>query len=160
MKYPEINVGDKVKVYKQRGALEKEWVGDYKPDTTTVTDITNSLGQKFYKVMGESKPFIRSEILLIRKMKEDEVAPQEPQRAPYLSSKSERIIKRDAKARQKENQQRLMEKKTAIEAKATEGARTHNAEVDKLARSVADKERLKKGLSRMSWRREPIQGLA
>ena len=160
MKYPEINVGDKVKVYKQRGALEKEWVGDYKPDTTTVTDITKSLGQKFYKVMGESKPLIRSEILLIRKMKEDEVAPQEPQRAPYLSSKSERIIKRDAKARQKENQQRLMEKKTAIKAKATEDAKTHNAEADKLARSVADKERLKKGLSRMNWRGEPLQGLA
>ena len=39
MKYPEINVGDKVKVFKQRGALEKEWVGDYKPDSTTVTNI-------------------------------------------------------------------------------------------------------------------------
>ena len=118
-----------------------------------------SLGQKFYKVMGESKPFIRPEILLIRKLKENEVAPQEPQRVPYLSSKSERIIKRDDQACQKENQQRLMEKKTAIKAKATEDAKTHNTEVDKVARSVADKERLKKGLSRMNWRGEPLQGL-
>ena len=53
-----------------------------------------------------------------------------------------------------------MEKKTAIKAKATEDAKTHNAEADKLARSVADKERLKKGLSRMNWRGEPLQGLA
>ena len=60
MKYPEINVGDKVKVYKQRGALEKEWVGDYKPDTTTVTDVTKSLGQKFYKLMGESLALIHT----------------------------------------------------------------------------------------------------
>ena len=67
MKYPEINIGDKVKVFKQRGALEKEWVGDYKPGTTTVTNITKSLGQTFYKVTGESKPFITSEILLISK---------------------------------------------------------------------------------------------
>ena len=93
-------------------------------------------------------------------MKEDEVAPQEPQRAPYLSSKSERITKRDAKACQKENQQRLMEKKAAVKAQAEQKAKTHNAEVEKLARSVADKERLNKGLPRMNWRGEPIQGLA
>ena len=61
MKYPEINIGDKVRVFKQRGALEKEWVGDYKPGTTTVTNITKNLGQTCYKVPGESKPFIKSE---------------------------------------------------------------------------------------------------
>ena len=77
-KYPEINIGDKVKVYKQRGALEKEWMGDYKPDTTTVTEITKSLGQTFYKVIGEGKSFIRSEILLVSKKLEDEVAAREP----------------------------------------------------------------------------------
>ena len=79
---------------------------------------------------------------------------------PYLSRKREQIIKRDNKQLLKENQQRLMEKKTAFKAQAEQKAKTHNAEVDKLARSVADKERLKKGLSRMNWRGEPIQGLA
>ena len=167
-KYPEINIGDTVKVYKQRGALEKEWIGDYKPDTTTVTEITKSLGQTFYKVIGEGKPFIRSEILLVRKIREDEVAPQDPIPELYLSNKREQIIKRDNKALQKANLQMLNEKKKDIDkqikeeaktakAKGKEETKTYNA--NKKARDTADKARLKKGLSRTNWRGEPIKGL-
>ena len=167
-KYPEINIGDTVKVYKQRGALEKEWIGDYKPDTTTVTEITKSLGQTFYKVIGEGKPFIRSEILLVRKIREDEVAPQDPIPELYLSNKREQIIKRDNKALQKANLQMLNEKKKDIDkqikeeaktakAKGKEETKTYNA--NKKARDIADKARLKKGLSRTNWRGEPIKGL-
>ena len=167
-KYPEINIGDTVKVYKQRGALEKEWIGDYKPDTTTVTEITKSLGQTFYKVIGEGKPFIRSEILLVRKIREDEVAPQDPIPELYLSNKREQIIKRDNKALQKANLQMLNEKKKDIDkqikeeakaakAKGKEDTKTYNA--NKKARDIADKARLKKGLSRTNWRGEPIKGL-
>ena len=167
-KYPEINIGDTVKVYKQRGALEKEWIGDYKPDTTTVTEITKSLGQTFYKVIGEGKPFIRSEILLVRKIREDEVAPQEAIPELYLSNKREQIIKRDNKALQKANLQMLNEKKKDIDkqikeeakaakAKGKEDTKTYNA--NKKARDTADKARLKKGLSRTNWRGEPIKGL-
>ena len=167
-KYPEINIGDTVKVYKQRGALEKEWIGDYKPDTTTVTEITKSLGQTFYKVIGEGKPFIRSEILLVRKIREDEVAPQEAIPELYLSNKREQIIKRDNKALQKANLQMLNEKKKDIDkqikeeaktakAKGKEETKTYNA--NKKARDTADKARLKKGLSRTNWRGEPIKGL-
>jgi hypothetical protein len=170
-KYPEINIGDTVKVYKQRGALEKEWIGDYKPDTTTVTEITKSLGQTFYKVIGEGKPFIRSEILLVRKIREDEVAPQEAIPELYLSNKREQIIKRDNKLLQKENMQRLADKKKDIDkqikeeakaakAKAKEDTKNYNAEWNKLARKKADKARLKKGLSRTNWRGEPIKGFA
>ena len=170
-KYPEINVGDRVKVYKQRGALEKEWIGDYKPDTTTVTDITKSLGQTFYKVIGEGKPFLRSEILLVRKIREDEISPQDPIPELYLSSKREQIIKRDNKLLQKENMQRLTDKKKDIDkqikeeakaakAKAKEDTKNYNAEWNKLARKKADKARLKKGLSRTNWRGEPIKGFA
>ena len=162
-KYPEINIGDTVKVYKQRGALEKEWIGDYKPDTTTVTEITKSLGQTFYKVIGEGKPFLRSEILLVRKIREDEVAPQEAIPELYLSNKREQIIKRDNKLLQKENMQRLADKKKDIDkqikeeakaakAKAKEDTKNYNAEWNKLARKKADKARLKKGLSRTNWR--------
>ena len=160
MKYPEIDIGDKVKVFKQRGALEKEWVGDYKTGTTTVTNITKSLGQTFYKVIGESKPFIKSEILLISKKRKDDVAPHNPQPAPYLSHKREQIIERDNKQHLKENLEKLIAKKTAIKANAIQEAKGHKAGVDKVARSVTDKERLKKGLSRMNWRGEPIHGLA
>ena len=167
-KYPEINIGDTVKVYKQRGALEKEWIGDYKPDTTTVTEITKSLGQTFYKVIGEGKPFIRSEILLVSKKLEDEVAPREPIPEPNLSNKREQIIKRDNKVLQKANLQMLKDKKKdvdkqvkeeakAAKAKAKEDAKTYNA--NKKARDVVEKARLKKGLSRTNWRGEPSKGL-
>lgn len=167
-KYPEINIGDTVKVYKQRGALEKEWIGDYKPDTTTVTEITKSLGQTFYKVIGEGKPFIRSEILLVRKIREDEVAPQEAIPELYLSNKREQIIKRDNKALQKANTQRLTDKKKDIDKQIKEEAKaakakgkedTQNYNATKKARDIADKARLKKGLSRTNWRGEPIKGI-
>ena len=144
MKYPEINIGDKVKVFKQRGALEKEWVGDYKPCTTTVTNITKSLGQTFYKVTEESKPFIRSEILLSSKKTPDAVLPEDHEPAPYLSRKREQITKRDNKQLLKENQHRHMGKKQAIKANAIEEAKGRNAEVDKVARSIAEQNRQQK----------------
>ena len=112
-----------MKVYKQRGALEKEWIGEYKPDTTTVTDITKSLGQTFYKVIGEAKPFLRSEILLVRKIREDEISPQDPIPEPSLSSKREQIIKRDNTILQKENMQRLTDKKKDIDKQIKEEAK-------------------------------------
>ena len=120
---------------------------------------TQPRSQSFYKVIGESKPFIRSEILLISKKKPDDVTPEDPEPAPYLSKKREQIIKRDNKQLLKENKQRLLAKKTAIKANAIEEAKGHNAEVDKVARSVAEKNRREKGLSRMNWRGEPLAGL-
>ena len=135
-KYPEINIGDTVKVYKQRGALEKEWIGDYKPDTTTVTEITKSLGQTFYKVIGEGKPFLRSEILLVRKIREDEVAPQEAIPELYLSNKREQIIKRDNKLLQKENMQRLADKKKDIDKQIKEEAKAAKAKAKEDAKTI------------------------
>ena len=79
---------------------------------------------------------------------------------PYLSRKREQIIKRDNKPLLKDNHQRLMAKKTAIKANAIEDAKGHNADINKLAKGAADKERQQKGLSRMSWRGEPLAGLA
>jgi predicted ATP-dependent protease len=108
--------------------------------------------------------------LLVRKIREDEVAPQEAIPELYLSNKREQIIKRDNKLLQKENMQRLADKKkdidkqikeeAAAKAKAKEDTKNYNAEWNKLARKKADKARLKKGLSRTNWRGEPIKGFA
>ena len=52
-----------------------------------------------------------------------------------------------------------MAKKAAIKANAIQDAKGHNAEVNTLAGSVVDRERTQTGLSKMTWRGEPPQGL-
>ena len=133
-----------------------------------MTEITTSLGQTFYKVVGEGKPFIRSEILLVSKKHKDDVTPQEAIPEPRLSSKREQIIKRDNKALQKANMQMLKEKKKEVDKQMKEEAKAAKAKgkeddktnkANKKAKDMVDKERLKKGLSRTNWRGEPIKGL-
>ena len=63
-KYPEISVGDTVKVYKKT-KLDKERVSNYWPKKYKVEAIETSFGQKFYKVEGFKKDLMRSELLLI-----------------------------------------------------------------------------------------------
>ena len=64
-KYPELNVGDKVKIYRKRKKFDKERVPVWEDDYTTITDIKEAHGQKLYKVEGSPIPFIRSNILKI-----------------------------------------------------------------------------------------------
>ena len=64
-KYPEISVGDTVKVYKKKDKLDKERVSNYWPKKYKVEAIETSFGQKFYKVEGFKKDLMRSELLLI-----------------------------------------------------------------------------------------------
>ena len=64
-KYPEISVGDIVKVYKKKTKLDKERVSNYLPKKFKVVAIETSLGQKFYKVEGMERALMRSELLLI-----------------------------------------------------------------------------------------------
>ena len=63
-KYPEISVGDIVKVYKKnkarQGASVELLAKKYK-----VEAIETSFGQKFYQVEGFKKVLMRSELLLI-----------------------------------------------------------------------------------------------
>ncbi len=75
--YPELKVGDKVKVYRQKSALAKEVVGDYKYNAAVITNIMRRNGQTFYKVEGEGKPLLRSDILLFK-----EGVPEEGSGAP------------------------------------------------------------------------------
>ena len=64
-KYPEISVGDIVKVYKKKTKLDKERVSNYWPKKYKVEAIETSFGQKFYQVEGFKKVLMRSELLLI-----------------------------------------------------------------------------------------------
>ena len=69
--YPEIHVGDYVRIRKKKDKLDKERVPMWTTDTHRVERIHESMGQKFYTVPlrpGEGKrpkDLIRSDILLV-----------------------------------------------------------------------------------------------
>ena len=64
-KYPNVEVGDKVKLYKKKGRFDKENVSVWLPHTHEVALITHSMGQEFYHISGHAKPFLRHEILKV-----------------------------------------------------------------------------------------------
>ena len=64
-KYPTITVGDSVKVFKKKDKLDKERVSNWTKESYKVEEITESIGQPFYKLEGRPKPLMRNEILLV-----------------------------------------------------------------------------------------------
>ena len=64
-KYPEISVGDTVRVYKKKDKLDKERVSNYLPKKFKVVAIETSFGQQFYRVEGMARALMRSELLRI-----------------------------------------------------------------------------------------------
>ena len=64
-KYPEINIGDSVRVFQKKKAFDKERVNRWTTEKYTVEAITEEFDQKFYKVSDWPKPFIRHEILKV-----------------------------------------------------------------------------------------------
>ena len=64
-KYPEVKVGDEVRVFKKRKDYAKERVSIWDPEDRTVEEIIEYNGQPFYKVNGKQHEYSRSEILLI-----------------------------------------------------------------------------------------------
>ena len=71
-----------------------------------ITGIEQSVGQTFYKVEGVGKPFLRSDILLIKESEEGD------ETEPYVSYKRKRII-----AREKNKELREQRAKQVAEAK-------------------------------------------
>ena len=102
-KYPEIHVGDEVKVYKQRGVHQKEVVSDYPNAPVKVKKITKSLGQTFYEVEGNSFPVLRADLVLYRKGDKRVVAEAEEEAAKpeHISYKRMRVRARVARLEKK-----------------------------------------------------------
>jgi hypothetical protein len=61
--YPDVNVGDKVRIYKKKSKFAKERVGVWTNTIHTVEDIKESQGQNFYYVKDRERPLLRYEIL-------------------------------------------------------------------------------------------------
>ena len=63
--YPDINVGDRVKIYTKKKLFHKEHVSVWSKDSYEVVDIDISHGQQFYKLKDNTRPFMRHEILKV-----------------------------------------------------------------------------------------------
>ena len=63
--YPEINVGDTVKIYKKKDKLDKERLSVWGYKTYTVQDIQEFNDQQLYKIEGVYRLLVRSNLLLI-----------------------------------------------------------------------------------------------
>ena len=63
--YPELDVGDEVKIFRKRKPNEKERVGNYSQNMYTIENIENKLGQNYYRVEGNSRQYLRIELLKV-----------------------------------------------------------------------------------------------
>ena len=64
-KYPNISVGDTVRLYKKKDKLDKERKSLWSTNTYKVDSIIHSGGEAMFKLGGVVKPVLRHEILLI-----------------------------------------------------------------------------------------------
>ena len=63
--YPELSIGDEVKIYKKRKPNEKERVSNWSQNVYTIEKIDEKLGQKYYYVEGNNRAYLRFELLKI-----------------------------------------------------------------------------------------------
>ena len=64
-KYPDLNINDKVKMYKKKRKFDKEFKSVWLTAVHTISDIKTSFGQNYYYIDGFKHPFLRNELLLI-----------------------------------------------------------------------------------------------
>jgi uncharacterized membrane protein (UPF0127 family) len=64
-KYPNILIGDKVKLYRKKLITEKENKSYWLSTVYTVDKISVSFGQKYYHLEGYKRPLLRHEILKV-----------------------------------------------------------------------------------------------
>ena len=63
--YPELDVGDEVKIFRKRKPNEKERVGNYSQNIYTIENIENKVGQNYYRVEGNERQYLRFELLKV-----------------------------------------------------------------------------------------------
>ena len=63
--YPEITVGDYVKIFNKKDKLNKERIPVWSKEKFKAESINESMSQDFYKLEGRPRPLMRFEILLV-----------------------------------------------------------------------------------------------
>ena len=66
MLYPEVEKGNKVKIYRKRKPGEKVNESVWSNEIYTVEVVTDIHGIKFYKTSSRDRPYLRHEILLVK----------------------------------------------------------------------------------------------
>ena len=61
--YPDLDVGDEVKIFRKRKPNEKERVRNWSQNIYTIENIENKLGQNYYRVEGNDRQYLRFELL-------------------------------------------------------------------------------------------------
>ena len=62
--YPDLNVGDEVKIFRKRKPSEKEKVSNWSQNIYTIERIDKKLGQNYYYIEGfNNRSFLRFELL-------------------------------------------------------------------------------------------------
>ena len=63
--YPELKVGDKVKIIRKKAITEKERTSNFLKGEYTVEEITQSLGQTYFKMTDYPRKLMRHELLKV-----------------------------------------------------------------------------------------------
>ena len=63
--YPEVDKGDEVKIFRKRKPNEKERVGNWSQNVYTIEKIDKKVGQNYYYVEGQTRPYLRFELLKV-----------------------------------------------------------------------------------------------
>ena len=63
--YPDLGVGDEVKIFRKKKPNEKERVGNFGKNVYTVERIDKKLGQSYYFVGGVDRAYLRFELLKV-----------------------------------------------------------------------------------------------
>ena len=63
--YPELHIGDKVKIVRKKAITEKERTSHFLKGEYTVEQIIQKLGQKYYKLIDYNRLLMRHELLKI-----------------------------------------------------------------------------------------------
>ena len=61
--YPDLDVGDEVKIFRKRKPNEKERVSNWSQNIYTIENIENKIGQNYYRVEGNNRQYLRFELL-------------------------------------------------------------------------------------------------
>lgn len=64
-KYPEIQIGDRVKIYRKKAITEKERTSNWSNETYEVEGIEKKLGQTYFKTTKRERLYLRHELLKV-----------------------------------------------------------------------------------------------
>ena len=64
-KYPELDVGDKVKILRKKRLLKKKEQAFFLKGEYTVEKISKKLGQNYYTLQSFNRPLLRHELLKV-----------------------------------------------------------------------------------------------